>query len=155
VKLSLKNEKERRLGKVRNRLVESRDPLSKSNDRTWKAVYHSSNRSDYCGCSRPGNCRKAPFCCLFRAPEDRRPFWVKTGKARCEHLCNVVVMSEKCQTRKSPGSFNHLVGEQLKGVGHREAEGRGGLEINDEFVFERELNWQIARICASQNLVHV
>jgi hypothetical protein len=60
-----------------------------------------------------------------------------------------------CQTRKSPGSFNHLVGEQLKGVGHREAEGRGGLEINDEFVFERELNWQIARICASQNLVHV
>jgi hypothetical protein len=64
-------------------------------------------------------------------------------------------MSVSCQTRKSPGSFNHLVGEQLKGVGHREAEGRGGLEINDEFVFERELNWQIARICASQNLVHV
>jgi hypothetical protein len=56
---------------------------------------------------------------------------------------------------ESRGSFNHLVGEQLKGVGHHEAEGRGGLEINDEFVFERELNWQIARICASQNLVHV
>ena len=64
-------------------------------------------------------------------------------------------MSQTCQTRKSPGSFNHLVGEQLKGVGHREAEGRGGLEINGEFVFERELNRQIARICPSQNLVHV
>ena len=64
-------------------------------------------------------------------------------------------LAASCQTRKSPGSFNHLVGEQLKGVGHGEAEGRGGLEINDEFVFERELNWQIARICASQNLVHV
>ena len=66
-----------------------------------------------------------------------------------------LLMSPKCHEQKSPDSFNHLVGEQLKGVRHREAEGRGGLEINDEFVFERELNWQIARICASQNLVHV
>jgi hypothetical protein len=93
------------------------------------------------------------------------PLRVKTGSGQARSTCPFYPqeqtssghrgMSEKCQTRKSPGSFNHLVGEQLKGVGHREAESRGGLEINDEFVFERELNWQIARICASQNLVHV
>jgi hypothetical protein len=84
-----------------------------------------------------------------------------TGRTACpldtqqQTSASYTLRSVSCQTRKSPGSFNHLVGEQLKGVGHGEAEGRGGLEINDEFVFERELNRQIARICASQNLVHV
>ena len=42
--------------------------------------------------------------------------------------------------------FDHLVGQQLERVRHGEAEGGGGLEINDQFVFERELNGQIARI---------
>jgi hypothetical protein len=40
-------------------------------------------------------------------------------------------------------------------LGTGEAEGGGGLEINDQLVFERELNGQIARICASQNLVNI
>ena len=42
--------------------------------------------------------------------------------------------------------FDYLVGQQLERVRHGEAEGGGGLEINDQFVFERELNGQIARI---------
>jgi hypothetical protein len=53
------------------------------------------------------------------------------------------------ETRQKSSLFDHLVGEQLERVGYSEAEGCGGLEINDEFVFERELHWQIARICAS------
>ena len=51
--------------------------------------------------------------------------------------------------------FDHLVGQQLERVRHGEAEDGGGLEINDQLVFERELNGQIARICASQNLVNI
>src|SRR5882757_6927559 len=51
--------------------------------------------------------------------------------------------------------FDHLVGQQLERVRHGEAEGSGGLEINDQFVLERELNGQIARICAPQNLVNI
>ena len=42
--------------------------------------------------------------------------------------------------------FDHLVGQQLERVRHGEAEGGGGLDVNDQFVFERELNGQIARI---------
>jgi hypothetical protein len=42
--------------------------------------------------------------------------------------------------------FDYLVGQQLERVRHGEAEGGGGLEINDQFVFDRELNGQIARI---------
>jgi hypothetical protein len=64
-------------------------------------------------------------------------------------------MSQRCQQRKWSGLFDDIVGEQSERVGHGEAKGRGGLEIDDEFVFERELDWQIARICASQNLVNV
>ena len=64
-------------------------------------------------------------------------------------------MSAMCQKRKWATLFDHLVGQQLKRVRHGEAERGGGLEINDEFVFERELNGQIARICASQNLVNI
>jgi hypothetical protein len=51
--------------------------------------------------------------------------------------------------------FDHLVCQQLERVRHGEAERAGGLEINDQFVFERELNGQIARICASQNLINI
>jgi len=50
------------------------------------------------------------------------------------------------QQRKWVDLFDHLVGQQLERVRHGEAEGSGGLEINDQFVFERELNGQIARI---------
>jgi hypothetical protein len=91
---------------------------------------------------------KAKICPDRRVDPDRPRLQAVFGEGQ-------TFLHSLCQYRKSPGSFNHLVGEQLKGVGHGEAEGRGGLEINDEFVFERELNWQIARICASQNLVHV
>ena len=58
-------------------------------------------------------------------------------------------------TAELSGLFDHLVGEQLERVGQGEAKGCGGLEIYDEFVFERKLDWQIARICASQNLVDI
>ena len=43
-------------------------------------------------------------------------------------------MSQLGQNRKSATLFDHLVGQQLERVRHGEAEGSGGLEINDEFV---------------------
>src|ERR1035437_3457723 len=64
-------------------------------------------------------------------------------------------MSVSSQKRKWAILFDHLVGQQLERARHGETEGSGGLEINDEFVFERELDGQIARICASQNLVNI
>ena len=39
-----------------------------------------------------------------------------------------------------------MVGQQLQRVGHRKAEGCGAFEIDDELVFEWELNRKIARI---------
>ena len=70
-------------------------------------------------------------------------------------------MSQRCQLRPrathqaAPVLFDYMVGERLERIGHGEAKGGCGLEINDEFIFERELNRQIAGICASQNLVYV
>ena len=52
----------------------------------------------------------------------------------------------KSAKREVGDLFDYLVGQQLERVRHGEAEGGGGLEINDQFVLERELNGQIARI---------
>src|SRR5882672_438668 len=70
--------------------------------------------------------------------------------ARCIRHVSKVPISEV-----RPTSFDHLVSQQLERVRHGETKGGGRLEINNQFVFERELNGQIAWICASQNLVNI
>ena len=57
--------------------------------------------------------------------------------------------------QQRPSLFNHAVGEQLQRVGHSETEGCRGLEIDDKFVSERELNRQIAWARAPQYPVNV
>src|ERR1700674_4490410 len=42
-------------------------------------------------------------------------------------------MSEKCQQRKWPTLFDHLVGSGEHGRRHGKAEGLSGLEIDDQF----------------------
>ena len=46
--------------------------------------------------------------------------------------------------------FNHAIGKQLQRVWHGETEGRGGLEIDNKLVSERELNRQITWARAPQ-----
>jgi hypothetical protein len=46
-------------------------------------------------------------------------------------------MSAMCQKRKSPASFDHLVGELLEMQRHVEAQRLGGLEIDDQLKLKR------------------
>jgi hypothetical protein len=69
--------------------------------------------------------------------------------------CNFRLLQHYLPRAEVGDLFDYLVGQQLERGRHGEAEGAGGLEVNDQLVFERELNGQIARICASQNLINI
>jgi len=50
-------------------------------------------------------------------------------------------LSALCQKRTSPALFDHLVSACEHGRRHSDAEGFGGLEIDDELVLGRRLHW--------------
>src|SRR5262249_13872571 len=52
-------------------------------------------------------------------------------------------------------SFDHLVGEADQWQWHREPEGLGNLEVDDEGVFVRPLDRQIARFCTLEDAINV
>src|SRR5712692_10150739 len=54
----------------------------------------------------------------------------------------------------STGSSDHPIGAHEKRLRDREAEGFGGLEIDDQFKFGRLLDRQLARLGALEYLVH-
>jgi (S)-mandelate dehydrogenase len=56
---------------------------------------------------------------------------------RCSHVC-FGPFPDSCAAADKV-LLDNLVGEQLQRIRHREAEGCGGLEIDDEFVLERKL----------------
>src|SRR5436190_17665857 len=64
-------------------------------------------------------------------------------------------MSASCEYATSPCSFDHLVGADDHGVRNLELEPLGRLNIDDEFKFGRHLRWQVGRIGAAQNTVHI
>ena len=47
---------------------------------------------------------------------------------------------DSAASRKDIALLDNVVGQQLQRARHDEAEGSGSLEVNDEFVFERELD---------------
>jgi hypothetical protein len=49
---------------------------------------------------------------------------------------------------KTVALFDHLVGDGEQLVWHREAEGLGRLEIDNEQEFSRLFHWEIGRLCA-------
>ena len=51
--------------------------------------------------------------------------------------------------------LDDLIGGGQQRFRDGEAEGLGGLEVDDEFELGRELNWQIARLCSTQDAIHV
>jgi hypothetical protein len=53
------------------------------------------------------------------------------------------------------GSFNHVIGSQRQGRRERQAEGLGGLEIDDQLELPRLPYRQIARVSALQDLVDI
>src|SRR5262249_40774289 len=55
----------------------------------------------------------------------------------------------------APYSFNHLVGDGEQAVRHGEPERLGSLEIDREFELGRLLDWQLYRLGALQDPVHV
>ena len=87
----------------------------------------------------------------FLTPQCR--LGVKTGNAQNKQMLPPLATGERTfrigrfVPRAEVGDlFDYLVGQQLERVRHGEAEGGGGLEINDQLVFGRKLNGQIARI---------
>ena len=64
-------------------------------------------------------------------------------------------MSEKCQQRKWPISFDHLIGALLDGQGHVETEGPGRLEIDHQLVFGGRLHRKVGGFLALQDAVDV
>src|SRR4051812_15229022 len=76
--------------------------------------------------------------------------WVICGRNDPATLCplfppkqtfaNTIAMSAKCQKlpyapRQLASLFNHLIRPRQQRRRHRDAEGAGGLEVYDEFVF--------------------
>src|SRR5262245_62658514 len=51
--------------------------------------------------------------------------------------------------------INHLIRPQQQRRRDREAQGFGGLEVDDEFEFRRLLDGEISWLGASENLVHI
>ena len=57
------------------------------------------------------------------------------------------------RARNEPRLLNHLIGEREKRRRHRDAEGFGSLEINDEFKFCWPLDGNICRLFAFQDFI--
>jgi hypothetical protein len=64
-------------------------------------------------------------------------------------------MSPKCQTRKSPRSFDHFVGASEQHSRNAKAQRLGRLEVDDQFKLRGLLYRQIGGFSTFQNLVHV
>jgi hypothetical protein len=64
-------------------------------------------------------------------------------------------MSQKCQIRKSPLSFDHLVGAAEQRRRHGEAEGFRGLEVDHQFELFRGLDGQLARLRALEDAIGI
>jgi hypothetical protein len=64
-------------------------------------------------------------------------------------------MSVWCQSRKSPYSFDHLVGTGEYGRRHRQAERFSGLEVDDQLVLGRRLHRQVGRLLGLEDAVDI
>src|SRR5258705_4401737 len=63
--------------------------------------------------------------------------------------------SAMCQLRKSPLSFDHLVGAAEQRRRHGEAEGFRGLEVDHQFELFRGLDGQFARLRALEDAIGI
>src|SRR5262245_17572399 len=64
-------------------------------------------------------------------------------------------MSALGQKRTSSPLFDHLIGAREKRRGQDEAERLGGREIDEEFKFNRQLDWKIGGLYAPENFVDI
>ena len=60
-------------------------------------------------------------------------------------------MSQRCQNRKWPSSFNNFVSSVEQGEGHGDAERLRSFQIDDQFHRSRLLHRQIGRLVALEN----
>ena len=58
------------------------------------------------------------------------------------------------RSRRGP-LFDHFVGAQQNRLRHGEPERLGGLGVNSHLKFDRHLNRQVGRLCATENAIHI
>jgi hypothetical protein len=64
-------------------------------------------------------------------------------------------MPQRCQFRKSPQSFDHVVGKGEQCWRHLKAQRFRGLEIDHQLKLGGLLHRQFGRVSAPQNLIHI
>src|SRR5262249_54002439 len=62
---------------------------------------------------------------------------------------------EQVQQTQLPTSLNHVVGSLLKNPRYVEAKRLRGLEVDDQFVLDRRLNWQLGRFLALEDAIGI
>src|SRR5258708_9805765 len=88
-----------------------------------------------------------------RRPRQCWPRWRSSLRYASPHSCEF--NADRQRRIAHPPSLDHLVGAGEERGRHGEAEGLRGLEIDHELEARRLFDWQIARIGALQNFVHV
>ena len=58
------------------------------------------------------------------------------------------------RSRRGP-LLDHFVGAQQNRLRHGEPERLGGLGVNSHLKFDRHLNRQVGRLCATENAIHI
>jgi hypothetical protein len=64
-------------------------------------------------------------------------------------------MSVRCQNRKSPTLFDHLVGAAEQRRGDIDAECLGSLQVDRQFELGRKLDWQIQTKCVINSKIAI
>ena len=74
---------------------------------------------------------------------------------RTMRLISAVSLSSTSFGVAAGALLDHLGGAHQNGIGNFDAERSGGFHVNDHIESGGQFDWQIAGLCALENLVHI